>query len=169
MRLATNLGSLGEERLQVVDLLVEKGSGEVIFRPGGVAGSAQITATIGSLTTTVDIEVLPGAPSSVQLPSLPKQVAVIDQPVTVALEIRVADRFGNPVADGTEVELAASDGDLTILDTMTENGMILANLKLTAGDVSPVSLRAAVPHSTAQVEADLTLQSHHLWLPLVTR
>ncbi len=169
VRLATNLGSLGEERLQVVDLLVEKGSGEVIFRPGGVAGSAQITATIGSLTTTVDIEVLPGAPSSVQLPSLPKQVAVIDQPVTVALEIRVADRFGNPVADGTEVELAASDGDLTILDTMTENGMILANLKLTAGDVSPVSLRAAVPHSTAQVEADLTLQSHHLWLPLVTR
>jgi len=89
-----------------------------VLSAGATAGTAQVTATVGSLvaTTQVQFRYVPGAPASIRFLSL--EPGVIPDCVGQALAtVLVLDYNGNPVRDGTVVSfMVAPTGEANPID-----------------------------------------------------
>jgi adhesin/invasin len=100
-----------------------------VLTAGALGGTADITATVGSLvaTTQVQFRWVPGAPASIRFLSL--EPGVIPDCVGEALaKVIVLDHYGNPVRDGTVVSfMVAPTGEANPIDGgRTTNGIAQA-------------------------------------------
>ncbi|MBI4575685.1 MAG: Ig-like domain-containing protein [Planctomycetes bacterium] len=72
------------------------------------AGGAEAQAVAGTARGRAALQVLPGAPATLELAVTPARLEVGRE---AEVEARPVDRFGNPAADGTPVELSADLGE----------------------------------------------------------
>jgi hypothetical protein len=77
---------------------------------GGIAGSYKVTASIGSLTTSLPETNLAGSPAEVIVTGGSGQRTTVDTAFASALEVKVTDRFGNSLDNVTVTFLAPSKG-----------------------------------------------------------
>jgi len=104
------------------------GVARTVLTAGTVAGTATVTATAGSAVGATTVRLDPGPawavlvrPASEQLPA--------DGESTTALAIRVADRFGNLVADDTPVVLTVTLGTVEPSEVRTRDGWAFATFR----------------------------------------
>ena len=102
--------------------------------PGANPGPARVTVTAGGVAGHVAIAILPGAAVALTLTATPAELAAGYNQVA-QLSGFVADRYGNPVADGTAVAFTASLGIVSPAVAMTTNGVAAASFigELVAG------------------------------------
>jgi uncharacterized repeat protein (TIGR01451 family) len=101
-----------------------------------IAGVAVVTATVGSVSTTVEVTFTAGAPANVTLVAVPSTLPVGNLSTLTAT---VTDQFGNLVADGTVVSFTTSFGALSSNSTTTVNGVATATLSSTVAGVAVVT------------------------------
>lgn len=102
----------------------------------GFAGSATVTATCGSVISTVIVtcEVTSGVVSTITLQAAPAIVTDIIGTSTITATLK--DANGNPVADGTPVTFSTDYGTLSSSYETTLNGVVTTDLTFSAGDSS---------------------------------
>jgi predicted extracellular nuclease len=115
-------------------------------------GVATVTATVGSVSATVEVTFTVGAPANVTLVALPSTLPVGSLSTLTAT---VTNQFGNPVADGTTVNFTTSLGTLSGSSATTVNGVATVTLSSTLPGVATVT--ATVGSVSATVEVTFTV------------
>ena len=132
------------------------------------AGSATVTATCGSVISTVVVtcEVTSGVVSTIALQAAPTTVTDVTGSSTITATVK--DANGNPVADGTPVTFSTTFGTLFSSYETTLDGIVTTELTFSAGDSSStvtatsgsVSALVAVNYlATSGVVSTITLQA----------
>jgi adhesin/invasin len=99
-------------------------------------GTAVVTATVGSLSTTSQVTFTPGAPANLALAAAPSTLTVGS---LSALTATVTDQFGNPVANGTVVSFTTNLGSVSPITRVTTNGVATATLSSTVAGLATVT------------------------------
>lgn len=168
VHLQTTLGSLNAGSLvQSQDLIVYGGLYTNRFYPLTTSGIAQITADLGPWIGQTTLTILPDPPAQVIGPAdgIP--------PVTIAanqleLVFLVRDRFGNPVADGIQVEFETGDGFLTPASTTTVNGQATSRLTLAPNLIQTATVRVLIASAGIDLTLNIPLDLHY-FLPFLRR
>jgi adhesin/invasin len=84
------------------------GSAQVKLSSGIVAGTARVTATVGTVRGTIDVPILPGDPASIMVSAVPTVIPA-DGKSTAEITATVRDANNNPVKDGTTIEFFSRD------------------------------------------------------------
>jgi predicted extracellular nuclease len=111
-------------------------------------GVATVTATVGSLSATVEVTFTVGAPANVTLVALPSTLPVGSLSTLTAT---VTDQYGNVVADGTLVSFTTDLGNVSPASATTVNGVATATLSSTVAGVATVTATVGSLSATAQV------------------
>lgn len=92
------------------------------FIPGELAGQARITVQAGMLTEQITVTVQPGLPADIQIELGAEAIAAGDP--SIPLTVTVRDAAGNPVSDGTPMQLSAQRGNVAPALAYTYHGII---------------------------------------------
>jgi subtilisin family serine protease/protocatechuate 3,4-dioxygenase beta subunit len=111
-------------------------------------GTAVVTATVGSLSTTAQVTFTPGAPANLALAAAPSTLPVGNLSMLTAT---VTDQFGNPVANGTVVSFTTNLGSVSPITRVTTNGVATATLSSTVAGLATVTATVGGLSATAQV------------------
>lgn len=114
---STDLGTILPSQAQTAG-----GTAYAQFIPGELAGQARIKVQAGALTEYITVTVQPGPPAELQL-ALAKEVISAGIP-SVPLTVTVRDAAGNPVQDGTAVQLSAQRGSVMPALAYTYRGSV---------------------------------------------
>jgi uncharacterized Zn ribbon protein len=125
VRLTTSLGTLGSSQLHTAG-----GTVTTTLRPGHRVGQAVVRAQAGTVTAQQVVDVRPGPAVSVKVTPDDASPTVEE---SLALTVTVADAFGNPVADGSQVALATDLGTVTPAVAETAVGTVSAVWRSTTG------------------------------------
>lgn len=168
VHLQTTLGSLDAGSLvQSQDLIVYGGLYTGQFYPNTTSGTAQITANLGPWIGQAALTILPGPPAQVIGPAdgIPPATIAANQ---LELVFLVRDRFGNPVADGIQVEFETGDGFLTPASTTTVNGQATTTLTLASDLAQTATVRVVLASVGIDLTLDIPLDLRY-YLPLFRR
>lgn len=151
-RASTMIANLGTERIY-----------DGLFIPGTSPTTASITARVGSATSSVDVAILAGPPSTLYAPAMPPYFT-IDAGDLVPLVYVIRDVFGNPVNDGTGVAVTSSSGQLAASILYTQDGEARTTIQLPLSWPEPIIVRAEVIGSQLVVENTI-MPPPRLYLP----
>ncbi len=101
------------------------GVARAVLTAGTLVGTAHVTATVGAAVATTTVRLDPGPPWSISITPSSSQLQA-DGQGSITLTIRVADRFDNAVADGTQVHLTTTLGTVGPEVVQTWGGWALA-------------------------------------------
>lgn len=101
-RFTATAGGLAEP-----DRTTSAGVATTAYRAPRMAGVVEIGVEVDGIAATSPIHVLPDPPADVTATAAASSAVA---GTTVGIDVEVVDRFGNPVADGTAVRAAATDG-----------------------------------------------------------
>jgi parallel beta-helix repeat protein len=113
-----------------------------------VSGVATVTATVGSLSTTIPVTFIPGAPFTLTLTAVPDALSV---DASSTLTATATDQYGNPVADGTTISFTTSLGMLSSGTANTSGGDAVVTLTSMTPGVATVTATAGSLSATALV------------------
>ncbi|MBC7262531.1 MAG: right-handed parallel beta-helix repeat-containing protein, partial [Chloroflexi bacterium] len=132
----SSLGLLGDPPRSMVTDTIQGGQVTVLFTPGTIAGTANITGTVpnGGIVTT-SVTILPLGPASIDVTAYPSRIAVDG---TAAVTAIVRDTYGNPVLPGTLIYFDTSLGSVSPASSGTDASGV-ANSTLYAGTVPGVA------------------------------
>lgn len=96
------------------------GHAETVYTPGTAPGAAHVVATVNGLAS-VDftITLMAGPPTALQKFGADSPAAVVGS--TLALSVKLVDKFGNAIPGGT-VTWSAVDGKVSVATSTTDNG-----------------------------------------------
>ena len=138
----------------------ERGWAAAFFTAGSLSGVAHITATLGSVTSTLPVTITSGLPVQLELTAMPHFIPAGGQAVITA---KVSDEAGNPVSDGVKVSFATTLGEVAPATAATRGGS--ASTILTAGAESgTAAVQASAGGLTMTVPVAIARSLH---LPLV--
>lgn len=101
-----------------------------------VAGVVTLTATQGSAVATAHVEIVPGAPIEPLKPLIGARTIVADGVHWSMVVVIPFDRFGNPVAPGTDVEIRAVNRGGRPNDAVVQVDHLLAWRRIVSGTVA---------------------------------
>jgi parallel beta-helix repeat protein len=113
-----------------------------------VSGVATVTATVGSLSTTIPVTFIPGAPFTLTLTAVPDTLSV---DASSTLTATATDQYGNPVADGTTISFTTSLGTLSSGTANTSGGDAVVTLTSMTPGVATVTATVGSLSATALV------------------
>jgi hypothetical protein len=144
IELATTLGRFanGSQRQAVV---VTGGIYEGYLRTGTVAGTASLSASIGSLNRQLSITVRPGPPTTIDPRQLLVPVVTSASYNEIGLLFKIYDIYGNHIEDGIAVQLSSSEGEVSPAQTATTQGTVIASIKIPQDVETLVTVVASVP------------------------
>lgn len=117
------------------------------FIPDETAGQAHITAQAGVLTEQITVTVQPGPPADIQL-ELGAGAIIAGDP-SIPLTVTVRDAAGNPVSDGTPLQISAQRGGVAPALAYTYRG-ILHSTYLPPTTAGPDQLSALASNGVSQ-------------------
>ncbi|MFL5318555.1 MAG: invasin domain 3-containing protein [Myxococcaceae bacterium] len=88
---------------------LQDGRADVLYKAGTAAGAAVITVTVGELSQTAAVQLVPGTPTNVEVKADPDKLSCTQQ---ATLKVTVKDRYGNEVPEA-DVQLAVAKGSLS--------------------------------------------------------
>ena len=161
----TSLGSLGSD---AVIKYTTSGVATAVLTSGTTAGTAIITATADSKSSTTQVVIVPDPPYTVTLTADP--VAIPANGVSTSmLTAMVTDRYGNPVADGTPVtfitDLGTLDGSNSVV-RLTTGGVATAILTSSRTD-GPATVTAVCEGKEDQVYVVFYRYAFRIYLPVL--
>jgi adhesin/invasin len=116
---STNIGLIAESGLTVA------GKTSVVFSATTQAGLATITATTGTVSDSLTLEIQPGSAGSIEVQSIEPQVIGIrgsGVAQSATIEFLVKDHLGNPIADGTPINFSLGNTTLGGGETISTEG-----------------------------------------------
>jgi adhesin/invasin len=113
-----------------------------------VSGVAMVTATVGSLSATIPVTFIPGAPFTLTLTAVPDTLSV---DASSTLTATATDQYGNAVADGTTISFTTSLGALSSGTANTSGGDAVVTLPSMTPGVATVTATAGSLSATALV------------------
>jgi len=116
---STNIGLITESGLTVA------GKTSAIFSATTQAGFATITATAGTASDSLTLDIQPGSAGSIEIQSVdPSVIGISGSGVaqSATIEFLVKDHLGNPVADGTPVTFSLGNTTLGGGETISTEG-----------------------------------------------
>lgn len=168
VEISSDLGSLDNDANEMIAFLVE-GEYTGLWTPGTSSGQAHIRARVGAntstpLTATASVNVLPDKPFKIVGPTqLFPEVSISAN--SVLLQFHVADQFDNPVEDGTDLTLFASDGTLATASLQTINGKASTTIKLPIPQTQTISVWVVVPAGPLEIRVDIPPKRVRIWFP----
>jgi adhesin/invasin len=113
-----------------------------------VSGVAMVTATVGSLSATIPVTFIPGAPFTLTLTAVPDTLSV---DASSTLTATATDQYGNAVADSTTISFTTSLGALSSGTANTSGGDAMVTLTSMTPGVATVTATAGSLSATALV------------------
>ena len=129
------------------------GEFQTLLTSGTEAGTATLTAQSGVATGTTAVRFLPLLPYTLTLSADPL-ILVADGVSTSTLSAWVQDRFGNPVADGTIVQMLTTLGLVWPAKGVTNQGWATATLQ-TGTELGTASIHALAGAAQGQAQVSL--------------
>ena len=147
-----------------IELVVQDGAADVVFRPGSQAGPLVVQGTVGPRSGSLTLVVEAQAAAQLTTLAAPQFAGA---GTTVDVVFAVSDGLGNPVADGAEVRAFSSVGALHS-DNRTTDGRIVVQVALPDDYVGVATVWAVVPGTRLQQRVEFPV-SHRLWFPIAAR
>jgi len=144
--LSTNLGTFWGAN--TVTILTRGGIAEAVLLAPTRAGTATVRAAVDRVSSSITIAFVAGPPGAIALSASPNRLVVGS---ISTLSIVVSDRFGNRVADGTEITLAATVGVLGSASVDTRNGAASTTLRSELAGNAVVTARSGASSATTTV------------------
>jgi parallel beta-helix repeat protein len=113
-----------------------------------VSGVAMVTATVGSLSATIPVTFIPGAPFTLTLTAVPDTLSV---DASSTLTATATDQYGNAVDDGTTISFTTSLGALSSGTANTSGGDAVVTLTSMTPGVATVTATVGSLSATALV------------------
>ncbi|MBL7199273.1 MAG: DUF11 domain-containing protein [Anaerolineae bacterium] len=143
---ATDLGTLGGST--TIRATTLGGVAETVLTASTLIGQATLTATAGTVSKQTVVRFQPGPPDALILTVSPESLTVGGQ-ATVTIAAR--DRYGNPVADGTSIDLETTLGTLHSTSLSTGGGSASTALRSNIAGWATVTARAGARSETARM------------------
>lgn len=120
------------------------------------AGRLDLIADVEGELATAAVTIVPGAAVDGAVPLAGPRTVIADGADTTMIVAMVRDRFGNPVAEGTAVDVIARRPDGTIEAIPTSVEHLLASVRLVSGTSDGrTTLRVAAPGGTTGPEVEV--------------
>jgi len=141
-----------------------EGTATTTLTAGSLSGVAHLTAECDTISGTMTLHILPGEPHSVAVACNPSRIDADSGTATVVAT--VSDRFGNAVADGTDVYMATTLGSIYPARVQTYEGRATAHL---TGQGQGGIARITADAITAAGWTEAVLHAHVVDLPIIQK
>ncbi len=152
--LQTGMGHFVDNGSEVTQITVTtvNGSCSATFKATEGPGTAQITATSGSASGLVSVDLIPGAPSgTITLTPDPASLVADGSSTTTITSSVITDEFGNQVSEGTLVTVTRTSG--TIITPDADTNLAGRQIAVSAQGTISFDLQAPTVAATATVQA----------------
>ncbi len=122
VRFSTDLG-----KVTPLEAVTAGGKATAQLQPGSTVGVAHVSATSGYAEGQIDVQIVASAAATVTLAASPAELTAGYNQIAT-LTVTAADRYGNPIADGSVIQLTTTLGKLASTAAPTTGGQAVVEL-----------------------------------------